>query len=93
MKPSDWIKIAAMFIAASASMMTYVFSMDHTVQVNTSDIERVELVNEKQEVEVKKLADRTSTIDTKLVQIQTQQTFNQRILEKMDRKMDRVLKR
>jgi hypothetical protein len=93
MKPADWIKIAAMFIAASASMMTYVFSMDHTVQVNTSDIERVEEVNEKQEVAVEKLENKAAAIDTKLVQIQTQQTSNQRILEKMDRKMDRVLKR
>jgi hypothetical protein len=93
MKPADWIKIAGMLIAACASMMTYVFSMDHTVQVNTSDIERVEEVNEKQEVAVEKLETKAAAIDTKLVQIQTQQTSNQRILEKMDRKMDRVLKR
>jgi hypothetical protein len=93
MKPADWIKIAGMLIAACAAILTYVVSMDHTVQVNTSDIERVEEVNEKQEVAVEKLETKAAAIDTKLVQIQTQQTSNQRILEKMDRKMDRVLKR
>ena len=93
MKPADWIKIAAMLIAAAAAVLTYVASMDHAVQVNTSDIERVEEVNKKQDAEVEKLEEKTAAIDTKLVQIQTQQTSNQRILEKMDRKMDRVLKR
>ena len=93
MKPADWIKIAGMLIAACVAILTYVASMDHSVQVNTSDIERVEEVNEKQEVSVEKLETKTAAIDTKLVQIQTQQSFNQRILEKMDRKMDRVLKR
>jgi len=93
MKPADWIKIAGMLITACAAILVYIASLDHTVQVNTSDIERVEAVNEKQEVAVEKLETKTAAIDTKLVQIQTQQSFNQRILEKMDRKMDRVLKR
>ena len=93
MKPADWIKIAGMLIAGCAVVLVYIASLDHTVQVNASDIERVEEVNDKQDVAVDKLEEKTSAIDTKLVQIQTQQSSNQRILEKMDRKMDRVLKR
>ena len=93
MKPADWIKIAGMLIGGCAVVLVYIASLDHTVQVNASDIERVEEVNDKQDVAVEKLETKAAAIDTKLVQIQTQQTSNQRILEKMDRKMDRVLKR
>jgi hypothetical protein len=93
MKPSDWLKIIGMVIGAIVFVVVWVASTDHNVKVNSADIDRVEVVNEKQDEDVEKLEEKAAVIDTRLVQIQTQQSANQRILEKLDNKMDRVLKR
>ena len=93
MKPSDWLKIIGMVIGAIVFVVVWVASSAHNVKVTSADIDRVEVVNEKQDEDVEKLEDKAAAIDTKLVQIQTQQSANQRILEKLDGKMDRVLKR
>ena len=68
-----------------------VFTANHSILTNADSVVRLEKADEKQDVRIDKLEEKTSSIDSRLGRIETQQMANTKLLEKLDTKMDRVL--
>jgi len=93
MKLADWLVVAAVIVPLSVGFFIWMSDTDHDVKVNSSGIERVEEVNDKQDAVISKLQEKTSSIDSRLSRIETQQKSNTKLLEKMDRRLEKVLEK
>lgn len=91
MTRSDWIKVIGILMSFAIAAAGAVFTANHGILTNADSVVRLEKADEKQGVRIDKLEEKTSSIDSRLGRIETQQMANTKLLEKLDTKIDKVL--
>tara|TARA_B100000427_G_scaffold24823_2_gene18416 strand:+ start:19227 stop:19508 length:282 start_codon:yes stop_codon:yes gene_type:complete len=91
MTKSDWFKVITIIGSAGVIVIGVLFNANHSILSNADSVIRLEKADEKQDARIVKLEEKTSSIDSKLGRIETQQAANTKLLEKLDAKMDKVL--
>tara|TARA_R100001082_G_scaffold32339_1_gene16583 strand:+ start:106 stop:387 length:282 start_codon:yes stop_codon:yes gene_type:complete len=91
MTKSDWIKVLGILASIIIAAIGAAFTANHSILTNADSVVRLEKADEKQDVRIDKLEEKTSSIDSRLGRIETQQMANTKLLEKLDTKMDKVL--
>ena len=91
MTKSDWIKVLGILASLAIAAVGAAFTANHSILTNADSVVRLEKADEKQDVRIDKLEEKTSSIDSRLGRIETQQMANTKLLEKLDTKMDKVL--
>ena len=91
MTKSDWIKVLGILASLAIAAIGAAFTANHSILTNADSVVQLEKADEKQDVRIDKLEEKTSSIDSRLGRIETQQMANTKLLEKLDTKMDKVL--